>query len=350
MTTITAHYFDGRSARPQPASLDVEGGLLRIATDAHTREVPVAAVRLAEPFASAPAVLRLDDGASCEVAAGPQRQVLLDAIGYRKSRVERWQERWPLSLLSLVLLVGLLALLYFRGLPLLAERIAAALPPSVDVRIGRVALSTLEAQTILQPSKLSDERIADVQALLPRVLPAHPRIPVRVLVRASPMMGANAMALPDGTIVVTDALVRQLMNEDNELDDDGKDQLVAVLGHEVGHLEHRHTTRALAGSSLVAALSATLFGDFSAVAAGVPALLVKMSYSREMELDADDYAVGVLRRNGLPPSLLADALEALQAAHAKDPQLPGWMRQAASYASTHPDTAQRIARLQAARR
>ena len=34
----------------------------------------------------------------------------------------------------------------------------------------------LEAQGMLAPSRLSDERIADVEALLPRALPAHPRV------------------------------------------------------------------------------------------------------------------------------------------------------------------------------
>ncbi|GAA5019073.1 hypothetical protein GCM10025794_06560 [Massilia kyonggiensis] len=109
----------------------------------------------------------------------------------------------------------------------------------------------------------------------------------------------------------------------------------------------RHT-HALMGSSLTAALSATLFGDFSAVAAGLPAVLTQMRYSRAMELGADDDAVKVLRRNGLEPDALADALEALERAHPGENKLPRWLKRSMGYLSTHPDTDERIARLREA--
>jgi Zn-dependent protease with chaperone function len=342
---ITANYFDGRSARLHPVQLQVDAGRLLLSASAFERSYPLDAVALSEPFAAAPAVLRFGDGASCEVA-GDGRQELLDALGYRKSAVMRWQERWPAALLALALLIVLLAWIYFRGLPAAAERIAAALPPSVDIRVGKVALATMEKQGLLLPSRLSDDRIAEVEALLPRVLPAHPRVPIRLLVRNSEKLGANALALPDGTIVVTDWMVRLVQTRDNDLDDAGKDQLAAVLAHEVGHIEHRHTARAMTGSSLRAALSASLFGDFSAVAAGVPAVLSQMQYSREMELDADDYASAQLRSQGMSPAALIQALQALERQHPNQSSTPRWVKDTMSYMSTHPDTAERIERIQ----
>jgi Zn-dependent protease with chaperone function len=345
---MNAHYFDGHSARLHPASLSVHGAVLRIATAGAERSVPLEAVRLGEPFANAPLVLRLQDGASCEVAPGAERQALLEAIGYRKSRVVRWQERWPAALAALVLLVALLALLYFKGIPAATERVAEALPPAVEVKLGQAALAGLEARGLVQPSRLSDERIAEVQALLAQALPAHPRVPMRLLVRAAPRLGANAFALPDGTIVLTDAMVRLVQTRDNQLPARGKDELLAVIGHEVGHVEHRHTARVMAASSLSAALSATLFGDFSAVAAGLPAVLSQMQYSRAMELDADDYAVAVLRRNGIGPAPLGWALSALEHQAPDEESTPRWLKDTMGYLSTHPATRERIARLRAA--
>jgi Zn-dependent protease with chaperone function len=341
---IAANYFDGRSARLHPVQLQVDAGKLLVNGPAFERSYPLDALALSEPFATAPAVLRFGDGASCEVA-GDGRQALLEALGYRKSAVVRWQERWPAALLALVLLVVLLAWLYFRGLPAAAERIAVALPPSVDIRLGKVALASMEKQGLLTPSRLSDDRIAEVEALLPRVLPAHPRVPVRLLVRNSEKLGANALALPDGTIVVTDWMVRLVQTRDNDLDDAGKEQLAAVLAHEVGHIEHRHTARAMTGSSLRAALSAALFGDFSAVAAGLPAVLSQMQYSREMELDADDYAVAQLRSQGISPAALIRALAALARKQPDESSTPRWMKNTMSYMSTHPDTFERIRRI-----
>lgn len=343
---MSAHYFDGRSARLHPVQLHVDAGRLLVSSPVFERSYPLGAVQLAEPFAAAPAVLRFDDGASAEVA-GADRRRLLEALAYRKSAVVRWQEHWPAALLALVLLVALLALLYFRGVPAAAQRIAAGLPPSVDMRLGKAALASLERHGVLAPSRLSEQRIAEVEALLPGVLPARPRVPIRLLVRNSNRLGANAIALPDGTIVVTDWMVRLVQTRNNQLDAAGKAQLSAVLAHEVGHIEHRHAARAMTGSSLMAALSATLFGDFSAVAAGVPALLTQMQYSRAMELDADDYAVAQLRRQGRTPAPFVQALEALENQDPDAAATPRWLRTTMSYVSTHPDTAERIGRLQA---
>jgi predicted Zn-dependent protease len=341
----TALYFDGRSARLHPVRLKVDAGVLQLSSPGFERSYPLRAVTLSEPFAAAPAVLRFADGASCEVT-GDGRRHLLDALGYRKSAVVRWQERWPAALLALALLIALLALLYFRGLPAAAERIAAELPPSVDIRLGRAALASLETHGLLEQSRLSEQRIAEVEALLPGVLPAHPRVPIRLLVRNSRKLGANAMSLPDGTIVVTDWMVRLVQTRDNRLDETGKAQLAAVLAHEVGHIEQRHAARAMTGSSLMAALSAALFGDFSAVAAGVPAVLTQMQYSRQMELDADDYAVAQLSRQGQSPAAFVQALEALDSQQPEEADTPRWLKTTMSYMSTHPDTAERIRRME----
>lgn len=343
---IDAYFFDGRSARLHAARLLPSSTGLVVSASAFERSYARDAISLSEPFAAAPVMLRFADGASCEIPAGAGREQLLAALGYRKSAVVRWQAYWPAALLALVLLVGLLALAWLRGVPWAAEHIAARLPASVDIHVGQAGLASLERQNMIGPSRLSDERIAEIEALLPAIQPAQARLPLRLLVRESVPLGANALALPDGTLIVTDGLVRLAMGKNQALDDDAKAELIAVLGHEVGHVEHRHTVRVMARSSLTAALSATLFGDFSAVAAGLPAVLSQMQYSREMELDADAYALKVLHRRHLSVDHFADILGKLErqqdAAAAK---LPRWMRNSMGYMSTHPDTGERIKRL-----
>jgi predicted Zn-dependent protease len=106
----------------------------------------------------------------------------------------------------------------------------------------------------------------------------------------------------------------------------------------------------LTRSSLVAAASAFLLGDFSAVAAGAPALLANMQYSRAMETEADSYAIAVMRAKGWSLEPLARTFEWLTKVSDADPQhaMPGWMRQSLPYASSHPGNAERIARFRAA--
>jgi Zn-dependent protease with chaperone function len=104
----------------------------------------------------------------------------------------------------------------------------------------------------------------------------------------------------------------------------------------------RHSVRAITRSSLTAALSATLFGDFSAVAAGLPAVLSNMEYSRDMELAADAYAAQALGQRRIPVKPLADLFDHLDR---KTEKVPKFFRQAMSYASTHPDGYARSRRL-----
>ena len=235
------------------------------------------------------------------------------------------------------------------GLPAAAEKIAAAIPPSLDQSLGETAKRGLEGR-LVEPSRLSEERIAEVEQILRSVTPATTRMPIRLLVRSSPRLGANALALPDGTIMVTDGMILHILGKAEQFDEQQQAQLAGVLAHEIGHIEQRHSVRVMARSSLTAAASAALFGDFSAVAAGVPAVVMNTRYSREMESAADGYAIDLLHEKGISPAPLADLFESLEKVHEDDPghSLPQWMTQTLSYVASHPASAERSERLRRA--
>jgi predicted Zn-dependent protease len=333
---IPANYFDGQSARLHPVQLSGSDGVLTLDGGAFAKRYAYADVTMAEPSAGAPCILSFPDGARCEVEPAEHRRTLAEALGYRKSRVVQWQEQWYGALLALLLLAAGAAIVVW-GIPAAAERIAASVPPALDKSIGESALRGLEARMLL-PSRLSDQRIAEVQAVFHGIVPAATRTPLRLLVRSSPALNANALALPDGTIVITDGMVLHILDGSPDFTDAAKGQLAGVLAHEIGHVDGRHSVRVMARSSLMAAASAALFGDFSAVAAGVPAVLMNMRYSRVMENAADDYAIALLKRHGISPALLADLFESLDEASAyrdTDDQ-PAWMNKSVEYMSSHP--------------
>lgn len=343
---ICATYFDGRTARSHPVELSTRDGAIALAGPSVTKTYAAGEARLAEPFADAPALLYFADGGCCEVTGHEARRQLAGALGYRKSRVVRWQERWYAALFALLLLAATIGATAIWGVPAAAERIAQALPPSVDAALGKSAIAALEAQNVIGPSRLSDQRLEQVQQVLRRVLPARPRIAVHLRVADAREFGPNALALPDGTIIVTDSMIRYILGKGDSFDAYRTAQLAGVLAHEIGHLERRHAARLMARSSLAAALSAALFGDFSAVAAGLPAVLINMEYSRAMETEADGYAIALLRQNGLPSAPLADLFEALDEDSAGDDgNAPDWLAQGVGYLSSHPATSARIKRL-----
>ena len=345
---IAAHYFDGRNARVHAVELAAGNGVLTLRGDVD-RTYAAAATRIAEPFEHAPLVLYFADGARCEVAGAEPARALRDALGYRATRIVRFTQHTWAALLALVLLVALILSAYIWGMPAAAMRIAATLPPSVDQSLGENALKALVASGRLRESRLSDEWQAEVAHALRRVAPPDMRI--RLMVRNSRSLGANAIALPGGTIVVTDQMVRLIAGKAGGFGEGERAQLAGVLAHEIGHVRLRHSTRSLAGSSLSAALAGTLFGDFSGVAT-LPAVLARLSYSREMESEADEYAIALLRDKAISTLPLASLLERMAQRRGKsgEKEKASWRRQAASFMTTHPQTEQRSARLRAAAR
>jgi len=118
----------------------------------------------------------------------------------------------------------------------------------------------------------------------------------------------NALALPGGTIVVTDGLVK-LFRADERL-------LAAVIAHELGHVHHRHSLRHLLEGSASALIVGALVGDVSGVSTltvNAPILLSTLHYTRESEREADQYAFDLLRRDGRSPKDFADAMRRFEA-------------------------------------
>jgi predicted Zn-dependent protease len=157
---------------------------------------------------------------------------------------------------------------------------------------------------------------------------------IRLEFRHSELLGPNAFALPGGVVVMTDQLVELAGSEE---------EILAVLAHEIGHVEERHSLRQVLQSSGIALLAATVTADAATVStavAGLPVILAQTSYSRGFETVADEFAFDLLRRNSISPAVFADFMERLGA----DSQL----NEDLSFLSTHPVTSDRIERARAA--
>ena len=142
-------------------------------------------------------------------------------------------------------------------------------------------------------------------------------------------MGANAFALPDGSIIFTDELIRLLKTNE---------EIFAVFAHELGHVVKHHSLRQLLQSTSVALISYLIIGEstdgmLEAINA-LPALLMNSSYSREFESEADDYAIRLMLELNIPTYYLGNALEHLSRYHSSDGGI--------KYLSSHPPTEERI--------
>lgn len=109
----------------------------------------------------------------------------------------------------------------------------------------------------------------------------------------------NAMALPGGVIVVTTGLLDVLESEA---------ELVAVLGHELGHIEQGHCMDAVKFELLAEKVGDRTFGEIADFAVRV---LMSHSFSKAQENEADEYAYTLLVNSPYDPRGAGRALASL---------------------------------------
>lgn len=327
--SIPAAYFDARTSRRHQVILTVEGDVASISGEA-SRHCPLAQLRVSEASRHGARLVTFPDGAYLEILDQQGFAQLLAATGYTDSLVSRVQQSWRATLLAALAMAAIIALLWRFALPLAADLVASMLPSAVESRLGDATLQALDAR-LLDASRLREAQQQPIRARVRALAESTADTPRFELLFRKGRIGPNALALPAGRIVLTDELVALLA--------DDEEALMAVLAHELGHLHHRHLVRRLVHGAAVGAAGMALFGDASGLLATLPTLMLDLHYSRDAEREADLYAAQMLEAGGLAAASLATALERLSRVQ----------EDGSAYLSTHPATAQRIARLRALR-
>ncbi len=227
------------------------------------------------------------------------------------------------------------------GVPTIAETTAKMLPNDVTQYLGQGSLTLLD-QSYLSESKLSSSRQAELLTKFNRYADIYKDLNIKIVFRRGGEIGANAFALPDGHIIFTDEMVA-LAEDDQEL--------IAILGHEIGHLDRRHLLRRAIQSSLLASLVVLMTGDISFASSAViamPVLLLELSYSRAFEIEADQFALNFLTQNGIQLNHFASIMTRLSKQHddagrvVKRDKNKLVVDGVSQYLATHPLTQERI--------
>ena len=236
---------------------------------------------------------------------------------------------WGLGALASV------ALIIFVLVPVMANQLAAYLPPSGEKALGDATYERIRAALgdNMLPVEVCEapEGRAALAAMAAR-LNAGPDLPYAVDIAVLDHDLVNAFAMPGGRVVIFRGLLEEAANPD---------EVAAVLAHELGHVANRDPTRdalRLAGSVGVLGL---IFGDFAGgtVVLMLANQLINAQYSQSAEAGADDYAHARLTEAGLPPAALGTFFERLRDEYGDAEGL-------AAHFSTHP---QMTARIEAAR-
>jgi len=225
--------------------------------------------------------------------------------------------------------VGIVAALYFWGIPALATLLVPYVPISWEERLGESVVQYLAPKA----ARCSDSTAAQMaQRLVAQLTASEKQLPYKFHVLVIDNPNINAMAVPGGTIVLFRGLVEKTASPE---------ELAGVLAHELQHILRRHSMHALIQHLSTSYLLALIAGDANRVASlgsDGAKLLGGLRYSRLYEEEADAKGVEMLMAAGVKPDGMISFYETM-AKEGRD--LP----EALQFLSTHPATEDRIHKL-----
>ncbi len=354
-SSAKGYYYDGQTARAHTAEMHVNSNGELELSPALRPTAPFADIKISSRVGNTPRRIEFADGALFETLDHAQVDNWLANRGDSPGWIHRLESKTAYALSALFLVVVFITISATLGIPWSSKYIAQVLPASITVPLGDSAMESMD-KLVFYPSKLSAERIAELQAQFKQLLPTEDtEYEYQLLFRGGGQIGPNAFALPNGTIIMTDELVG-LADFDEELQ--------AILLHEIGHLQYRHSLRQIIIHTSLAVLTTTLTGDITAAGSlvvGAPNVLMDASFSREMETEADTYSLQQMQRLGLDTTHFANIMERLEFAVFDDDSNPPadssetdedndaqerWLNatKVLDFFSSHPLTEERIAR------
>jgi predicted Zn-dependent protease len=201
------------------------------------------------------------------------------------------------------------------GVPEIASRLAPYVPYPLERRLGDVVET--QVRSMLDPGQQGQSfecgwteaekagRAALNQLVGRLETAAALPIPLRLVVVRK--KEANAMALPGGHIYIFEGLITRATSPD---------EVAGVIAHEIGHVANRDGMRSVLQAAGLSFLFGLVLGDFVGGGAVIIAskTILQLAYSREVEGDADRYALDLMAKAGGDGRALGTMLERISGA------------------------------------
>lgn len=194
------------------------------------------------------------------------------------------QNRSVLKLLALFI-ATVMVIVWLAGV--LANGLVGFIPVQVEQALGAAIVPTYEAQS--QPSPTQDT----LNVMMDRIeqyLPPKMRDGRDFKVFYVPQDVVNAVAIPGDRIIIYEGLLAEAESEN---------ELMMIMGHELGHFSNRDHMRGLGQKLLFRLAIASLIGDVGTIGSiatsGVTALS-DSQFSQKQEIQADEVGIDLLNK------------------------------------------------------
>ncbi len=195
-----------------------------------------------------------------------------------------------------------LYLVWKIAIPIAADTFVPGIPVSWEEKLGEKAYESMFRKKPAAPSPQTQKALDEITQ---RLLAPVEDQPYNFRVYIHPDKTFNAMALPGGIIVVFQGLLDHT---------ETPEELAGVLAHEFQHVLQRHPTRNLARQialSVVLTMIVGDTGDIMGLILEMAGQLGGLSYTRKMEVEADEKGMQMMIAAGIDPKGMISIFEKL---------------------------------------
>lgn len=307
---IFGTFYNGKTSGKQACALRIDSEDFVHLDGAEFEPCPYTQITISSRLGDTARFIQLPGGARFETNNNEAIDNLIRRLQKKQPLfvAYHWESKLKYIVLAALLMAGTMFGLVKYGIPWASKEIAYRLPAHFSVMLANESLSKLD-KTYFSASELSSERQQDLQATFYRHQPKNSDFSFSLHFRKSDLIGANAFALPDGSVVMTDELVR-LAKQDEEI--------LAILLHEIGHVVHRHSLRRAIESAGLYVIFSWATGDVeiaSTLILALPAIIMHANYSQNHEWEADTYSLQQMQAHNIDPIHFANIMASLEASH-----------------------------------
>lgn len=206
------------------------------------------------------------------------------------------------------LVLGIVLAAAVSGMPAGPSYVAAQSFPSTadEIKFGAQTAQQIEShyRLVTDPAQLG--RLTRVGDAVARVVE---RQDLAYHFKILAVSGVNALSIPGGWVYVTEGMMRFVRSDD---------ELAAVLGHELAHINHRHyyvqaARQSRMGPALLAAIAVSVLAHSPVplVGTSISMQAVMSDYQRDLERDADLTGTAYLTKTAYSPVAMLTLMEHL---------------------------------------